>query len=309
MPNLQKFMSGIAKNGFQKSNWFDFRISQMPPALNANSKTPIQEWLSTGFICTAVSLPGRGFATADQSIYGFQRKVPYFSEFQPLTCTFVMPIDSYGLDVGPRFFNNWMNAIQRVTQNRGKRDSVDVNYSGAFDMSFPNTYYAEAEIRQYSFLDTGSDNLLLQNLTDINGKPLKDIDGKPMAASEMKQVSLRYRFAELYPASVEAIPLNWADTDSFTQLSVTFNYSYWTDTTDELTADESAWSSSASSLLDYGLGPAPQARLENQFDPNAFLAESPIGVQPPKEPSMWSKIFNGAKQLALDEARFRGWIQ
>ena len=306
MPNLQRFMSEIGQNGFQKSNWFDFRIPTAPSFV----EEPIQQWLATGFICTSVSLPGRGFATADQTIYGFSKKVPYFSEFPSLTCTFVMPIDTHGYDIGPRYFNNWMNRIQNVNQRDGSRDIADVNFEGAFDMTFPARYYAEAEIRQYSYLDVGSDSPLLQNLTDSPSDERKK--GAPLTGStvtETKQVSLRYRFKDIYPVSVEAIPLSWADTDSFTQLSVTFNYSYWTDTTNSVSPDEQKWG--ANNWIDYTPPEAPPAPLENRFNVNDYMTPYADSVTPnsPKNPSIWSKVFGVAKNLALDEARFRGWIK
>jgi len=305
MPNLQKFMSEVGQYGFQKSNWFDFRISALPfidP--NYASRNQIygpqygttqfgfENFLQQGLVCTSVSLPGRGFATADQSIYGFTRKVPYFSEFPPLSCTFVVPIGPDGTNFGASYFRAWMNQIQNVPQNETSQETVDVG-QGAFDMAFPETYYAEAEIRQYSFIDVSQTDTTAQinmHTNTLNGSSTlgraattfadaylsKNEPSNPNAGQTIRQVSLRHRFYQLYPASIEATPLNWADTDSFTQITVTFNYSYWVDM--GLSAD------TEDNILVYSRGKD-------------------------RTPSKIEKFFGTLKDAALDEARFRGWIK
>jgi len=316
MPNLQRFMSDVGRHGFQKSNWFDFRITswgylgtgkgESVTYSNSTSQSvatfrsgvveesfsDYQLMLEQGLVCTSVSLPGRGFATADQSIYGFTRKVPYYSEFPSLTCTFVVPTGIKGTNIGMTFFQQWMNRIQNTRQKTTSQSTVDIE-TGAFDMSFPDTYCAEAEICQYSFIDVSQTDTTAEinirpdflNASSTIGRAArtfesaylkKDAPSNPNAGNTVRQMSLRHRFYQLYPASVEATPMSWADTDSFTQLTVSFNYSYW---------------------VDMGLSPEVE---------DSILSSS-RGKD--GSPSKVEQFFGTLKDAALDEARFRGWIK
>ena len=125
MSILDNFRNQVGQYGFQKPSWFEFRlvtppgskgaVETRPPITTPNTyqyaPDPFQDLMRLGLVCTSMSLPGRGFATADQSIYGFERKVPYFNTYNPLQCTFVTPIDKLGFNIGHRCFQKWQNGI------------------------------------------------------------------------------------------------------------------------------------------------------------------------------------------------------
>ena len=317
MSILDNFRNEVGQYGFQKSSWFEFGLVQPPGSLPLFDSNDLFERLMwRGLICTAVSLPGRGFATADQSIYGFERKVPYFNTYNPLQCTFVTPIDKLGFNVGHRYFQKWQDRISNTQTLAGKGAGYSGygggfgNYSlvpGAFDMSFPKDYYAEAEIWQFSHLE-------MRNTT----APLI-VDGKPGPAPppEMyRQISLRHRFFELYPVSVEATGLNWGENDSFTQLTVTFNYSYWVDVGVSEEPKDNLWATvGARANVDESRAAASLAEIQAggrwDYDPNGgWASRAPIWVPPASASRSKMDIFLGiVKQAAYNTAIFNGWIR
>lgn len=305
MPNLNRFLSEVGQFGFQKPNWFEFRVATHPAWYLSNQsgkqsnaqptnetavfkagveviKNVFAEWAMQGMVCTSVSLPGRGFATADQSIYGFERKVPYFNTYNPLQCTFVAPFDVTGTNVGYKFFQDWHNAISDTTIGSNGSSLT----SGAFDMRFPSDYYAEAEIVLFSFIDIKPDpskaNLQINirprigrfdfGSLSIGGQSEEERRNSQPTENQI-QASLRHRFYELYPVSVEATTLNWAETDTFAQITVTFNYSYWT-------------------------------ALEPDIDESVLRASGLEASQSKKD-----KFFQAVSQAAYNTAVFNGWIK
>lgn len=301
MPNLNRFLSEVGRNGFQKTNWFEFRLPKLPPylygdplwsediqktlaKLNADPSTlsehtvvdPFSEWLAAGLVCSSISLPGRSFATADQTIYGFERKTPYQSTYNPLQCTFVAPISPNGQNTTLSFFQRWQNTIQDTRQLPQNDSSVSLG-PGAFDMQFPEEYYGEGEIVQYSYIDVAksADTPDVQINLNVRLGPLQfnGVNKNEGSGETVRQVSLRHRFAELYPISVEATPLNWASDNEFTLITVSFNYSYWVD-------------------MAGAVGPE-----NNVFSVN------------PKERTATDKFFDTIKQAAYNAAIFNGWIK
>jgi hypothetical protein len=322
MSILDEFRTQVGQYGFQKPSWFEFRLVQPPTTgeeLPPRGETfrggvvlhpdPFQDLMSLGLVCTSMSLPGRGFATADQSIYGFERKVPYFNTYNPLQCTFVTPIDKLGFNIGHRYFQKWQDRISDTRTIGSKSGGGFGNYSlvpGAFDMSFPADYYAEAEIWQFSHLE----DFTKSGVRFKNEPPSKEF---------YRQVSLRHRFFELYPVSVEATGLNWGENDSFTQLTVTFNYSYWVDVgpSEEKNDNFFAFGIDLDKNKDPNnySGNASLAEIQAggrwDYDPNGgWASRAPIWEPPASASRSKMDIFLGVvKQAAYNTAIFNGWIR
>ena len=331
MSILDNFRNQVGQYGFQKPSWFEFRlvtppgskgaVETRPPITTPNTfgvgvdqyaPDPFQDLMRLGLVCTSMSLPGRGFATADQSIYGFERKVPYFNTYNPLQCTFVTPIDKLGFNIGHRYFQKWQNGISDTRTIGSKGGGGLGNHSlasGAFDMLFPDDYCAEAEIWQFSHLESRSTKAPLI----VDGKP------GPVPPPDMyRQVSLRHRFFELYPVSVEATGLNWGENDSFTQLTVTFNYSYWVDVGVSEEQNDNLWTTVGGithANQDNSRGAASLAEIQAggrwDYDPNGgWASRAPIWEPPASASRSKMDIFLGiVKQAAYNTAIFNGWIR
>jgi len=251
MPNLNTFLSEVGAKGYQKPNWFEFRMAQLPSIWAPTGgilrgaalySSKYIGWLRDGLVCSSVSLPGRSFATADQTIYGFERKIPTKGMYNPLSCTFLTPFDRRGKNIGLEFFQRWQNAIQD-TRHATDASTTDLFRPGAFDLEFPEKIYGEAEIVQYSFIDLKPNNPNYQlnatvdlgsfgqySVDDVLGKlQRKSLASKDFAGETRRQISLRHRYTELYPVTVGETRLDWGASSEFTQIDVTFNYSYWVD--------------------------------------------------------------------------------
>lgn len=300
--NLSKFIADVGQFGFQKPSWFEFRLGRQPAGFTKQNTTAWSQeelklyesvdvgvdfysWAAQGLVCSSVNLPGRGFATADQSIYGFERKVPYFNTYNSLQCTFVSPFNKQGKNIGYDFFQKWQNLISN-TRISSPNSTLS---SGAFDMEFPANYYTDAELWLFSFIDNqdtykytgGSGQAGLQS------NSFKQVElGGLLGTQEFRQVSLRHRYTDLYPVSVEASQLNWADTDSFAQITVTFNYSYW---------------------VDMGISDEP---TDNIFTyPDLLEARTFPNIAPATTKSKTQQFFEQLSRAAYNTAVFNGWIK
>jgi hypothetical protein len=242
MPNLNTFLSEVGAKGYQKPNWFEFRMMNLPDGLSLKLKEgeikSFAKFLEEGFVCTSVSLPGRSFSTVEQTIYGFERMTPTKGMYNPLQCTFLTPISPSGRNMALEFFQRWQNWIQDTEQSRMGDNSVNLNRARAFDLQFPNNIYAEAEILQYSFIDLVENKSKFQLNVDVDlgrfgsfdlDKALGFGKDRDIGGDTNRQVSLRHRYVELYPITVGETRLDWGATSEYSQLDVTFNYSYWVD--------------------------------------------------------------------------------
>ena len=238
--------------------------------------------------------------------------MPYFNTYNPLQCTFVTPIDKLGFNIGHRYFQKWQNGISDTRTIGSKGGGGLGNHSlasGAFDMLFPDDYCAEAEIWQFSHLESRSTKAPLI----VDGKP------GPVPPPDMyRQVSLRHRFFELYPVSVEATGLNWGENDSFTQLTVTFNYSYWVDVGVSEEQNDNLWTTVGGithANQDNSRGAASLAEIQAggrwDYDPNGgWASRAPIWEPPASASRSKMDIFLGiVKQAAYNTAIFNGWIR
>ena len=255
MPNLSTFLHEVGAKGYQKTNWFEFRLGQFPNVLlphvsyepGAATFTTMtsgfEKWIAAGLVCTSVTLPGRSFSTTQQTIYGFERLTPTNSMYTPLSCTFLTPIGPEGNNQTLEFFQRWQNSIQDTGQTTRESDAATLG-AGAFDMEFPSHIFGEAEVVQYSFIDLVENNSKFQlnasvDLGSFGKYSVDDVLGKlkgrsddgdtPEPGGTRRQISLRHRYAELYPVTVGETRLDWGASSEFTQLDVTFNYSYWVD--------------------------------------------------------------------------------
>ena len=105
--SIQKIKSAISTGG-GVARPHSYRVTITPPAGLGGG---LPDVIST--TCEQAELPGRQFATTQQSIYGATRKIPYGPLYNDLALTFICTEDM----MVRKFFDNWHSMIQNPTTN------------------------------------------------------------------------------------------------------------------------------------------------------------------------------------------------
>lgn len=146
------------------------------------------------YLCDTAELPGRSFSVAQARYYGPSQIFPTNTEYQPLTLSFLCRADSRER----RFFDDWMDFINPVN---------------TFNYNYPNEYYSEINIFQYTEYGAPS--------------PLGPLSVIPLTGSTWQpNISYHWRLMKAWPLVVNAQAVNWADQDVL-RLQVTFTYKSW----------------------------------------------------------------------------------
>jgi hypothetical protein len=181
---LQKFLGNVNRNyGLAKSSRFNVVINGGPLGLMDSSTS---EELS--LLCEAVEIPGRSLITADAKTYGPIFKIPYQTQFQEISMTFLCTSELKER----KFFELWMDQISNSSKIVGSSTRT-------FNFNFPSTYYGNVTIQNY-----------------------REIGGPEGSETAVYKTSLK----EAFPMSIASQPLNWSD-DGFLRLSVQFTYRYY----------------------------------------------------------------------------------
>lgn len=160
----------------------------------------IENGSSFRFRCEAAELPSRTFSIVEQQTYGPVERHPALTSYDPITLTFMVSDDMSE----KYFFDLWMEAISvssplgAVTGAIGaglQTFGINLGLGVRFDLEYRDNYTSTIEINQY----------------DLNGKN-----------------SYKTYLIEAFPYTVNQLPLNWRDTDSYHRLSVGFYYKYFT---------------------------------------------------------------------------------
>lgn len=185
--------------------------------------------------CEAAVLPGKGIATSEDRIHGPQRRVPYVTEFpNEFTLTFRVGKDMYE----KRVFEEWMEFI------------VD---NESFDFEYYNNYIQTLDIMQLSdtvdkVRDTGEETGIqgfLGGIVDrareglLTNLGINDFNNKPLIRIGDEIPVYTARIFEVFPISVQEIPIGHDQRDTYSQINVTFAYRNWISIPD-LTPDEIA---------------------------------------------------------------------
>lgn len=194
---LNNFLSNINNRlGLQKSSRFNVLITGGPSVTDAFSSSSLnlingEQSRTLSLLCESVEIPGKSFITADAKIYGPTFKIPYQTQFQEITCTFLCT----GAMSERDFFERWMDSISNTS------GSLLGTYK-TFNYKFPSTYYGNIVIRTYK---------------DVN---------RPDDLSKNEYSDYEIEIREAFPISMAAQSLNWSD-DGFLRLSVQFAYRYY----------------------------------------------------------------------------------
>jgi hypothetical protein len=173
--------------GLAKSARFAVRI--MPARLHL-AKGYSEFLRDFTYLCETAEMPGRGFMSLDVRYYGPSQKLPFQTQYEDTTMTFLCRSESYER----QFFDDWMEVI---------------NPTNTYDFNYRSDYETTIEIMQlaeYSAAAAVGPNL-------------------PGAASYPKE-TYRITLYNAYPTLVNPQPMTWAD-DQVQRLAVTFTYHKW----------------------------------------------------------------------------------
>lgn len=146
------------------------------------------------YVCDTAELPGRSFAVAQARYYGPSQLMPTNTEYQPITLTFLCRADS----TERRFFDDWLEFI---------------NPTSNYNFAYPNEYYSEINIFQYTEYADPS--------------PLGPLSVIPVTGSTWTpHISYQWTLRKAWPLVINAQPVNWAEQELL-RLSVTFTYKNW----------------------------------------------------------------------------------
>lgn len=177
-------------NGLAKSSRFIVRIQ--PSGINSKLTKFRNIMPQLQYLCESAELPGRGFLNIDMTYHGPKFKVPYLSEYQETTMTFLCRNKSFERE----FFDDWMELI---------------NPTNTFDFEYKDSY--KAEIHMYQMGDT-------PRITENEQREATASTTEPVA-------NYAWTLHDAFPILINPQPVTWAD-DNFQRLSVAFTFTKWT---------------------------------------------------------------------------------
>ena len=121
--SISSFVSRISGKGLARTN--RFRVTFTSPPIGGNS----EDYRQISLNCEAAELPGRDLTTTDSRIYGPTFKMPYMTNYNDVSFTFLCDASL----VEKRVFDDWMSII---------------NPTGSFDFQYRDNYVSTVTIDQ-----------------------------------------------------------------------------------------------------------------------------------------------------------------
>lgn len=146
------------------------------------------------YLSDSAELPGRAFMNIDIRYYGPNFKVPFQTQYEDMTISFLCRNQSYER----QFFDDWMEII---------------NPTNLWDFNYRDDYRSTIEIFQLA--DYGE-------VTEGSSTRIGGAKNAPTAGQAM----YKWTVHDAYPMIVNPQPVTWAD-DNFHRLSVSFTYTKW----------------------------------------------------------------------------------
>lgn len=206
--NINQFISKFRKTELAKPCNFDVTIYPSDTLISTITESSLagklllNEILKNGrdykLTCEASELPARSFGLVEHKTYGPMERTPATNVYDPITLTFMCSDDMSE----KRFFDLWLEVISisnpvglvAGTINDILSNVVDLGFGARFDFQYKDNYTCSIEITQYDQAGKASYKVLLM---------------------------------EAFPFSVNQMPLNWAITNSYHKINVTFFYKYF----------------------------------------------------------------------------------
>lgn len=223
---IDKFAAEINKKGFAKGQYFSVTLVCKHKFAGDTRAFPLR--------IESVNMPGRNLFTMDQNYYGPIRTIPYRASYQPVTLTVIMSEDMYERD----FFLNWQDQIIGGRRN----DTTTRQDEGKHDPYFYDDYVGSIEINFYAespfFQGRGGGGGLLDTVKEVAniagidpskftspfGFNIPFLQNQSNSVKEVYKVTLN----EVYPISVQDVPLSWGD-DTYTKLQIEMRYYDYTE--------------------------------------------------------------------------------
>lgn len=119
--------------GLVKSNRFVVRIGV--PRIRYNAQINYADYVrDLTYLCEIAEMPGRGFMNIDVRYYGPNQKLPYNTQYEDMTLTFLCRNDA----IERQFFDDWLGIINPVN---------------TFDFNYRDEYSVDIDIYQYTDVD------------------------------------------------------------------------------------------------------------------------------------------------------------
>ncbi len=172
--------------GLAKSARFAVKIA---PARVHLGSSYVQFLRDFTYLCEAAELPGRGFMSLDVRYYGPNQKLPFQTQYEDTTMTFLCRSESFER----QFFDDWMESI---------------NPTNTFDFNYRSDYETTIEIMQFAEYGTRT-----------------GVGPNTREATYPKE-TYKITLYNAYPLLINPQPVTWAD-DQVQRLAVTFTYHKW----------------------------------------------------------------------------------
>lgn len=172
--------------GLAKSARFAVRILPAKLHLERGYGPFLQDFT---YLCEAAELPGRGFQSLDVRYYGPNQKLPFQTQYEDTTMTFLCRSESYER----QFFDDWMEMI---------------NPTNSYDFSYRSDYESQIQIMQLAEYGAA---------TGV---------GPSTTTATYPKETYRITLYNAYPVLVNPQPVTWAD-DQVQRLAITFTYHKW----------------------------------------------------------------------------------
>lgn len=172
--------------GLAKSARFAVRINPARVHLNQGYGQLLRDFT---YLCEAAELPGRGFMSLDVRYYGPNQKLPFQTQYEDTTMTFLCRSESFER----QFFDDWME---------------NINPTNSFDFNYRAEYETKIEIMQLAEYGTTTGA------------------GPSSSTATYPKQTYKITLFNAYPTLVNPQPVTWAD-DQVQRLGVTFTYHKW----------------------------------------------------------------------------------
>ena len=150
------------------------------------------------YLSDSAEMPGRAFMSLDIRYYGPNFKIPFQSQYEDMTITFLCRTESFER----QFFDDWMEVI---------------NPTNLWDFNYRDSYRSRIEMYQLATFPE-------KNATpDATAGPNRNTSTPATAPKSV----YKWTIHDAYPVVVNPQPVTWAD-DQFQRLTISFTYTRWT---------------------------------------------------------------------------------
>jgi len=146
------------------------------------------------YLCEAAEMPGRAFLSLDAHYYGPNQKLPFQSQYEDTTMTFLCRSES----LERQFFDDWME---------------NISPTNSFDFSFKSDYETSIHVSQYA--DYGADKAAKETyrITLLNAYPVS-ISPQPMtwADDQFQRLAVTFTYYKWQRINYDKAPSPRTDT-------------------------------------------------------------------------------------------------